>query len=229
MAPLRAGPIVSPRRLDPRPFDTTRPADIVAQEPAGERATEADRIARWEGVGWSTSTTFEDADGRPCFLVERELRLDRTALRWNHIVLAVLVVELIGSVSLGLDLSSRGLPLWEGTVGIALGAAGAVGFVGRLPVVEFVGTVALVRFSRRAPNGSVASGGSASSAAPREFEVWGVYARSRNWEVLGDRGGRRILQSAPLPDAVPILAALAGALSGGPSTGGGPNPSAGIP
>jgi hypothetical protein len=222
LVPRRTGPIVSPRRLDPRPLETARPADARGREAAGDRPTEAIRIARLATAGWSTSTTFEGPDGRECFLVERDLRLDLTSLRWNHLVLALLVLELLGTVSLGLDGSARGVPAWEGTVLIALGAAGAVGFVGRLPVVEFVGTVALIRFG----SSPSSSGASAPPGTTPEFEIWVVCARSRNWEVLGDRGGRRILRTADLPDSAPTLSTIVGPLSGLPSTVAEPNPSA---
>ncbi|MCI4369752.1 MAG: hypothetical protein L3J81_00305, partial [Thermoplasmata archaeon] len=136
-------------------------------------------------------------------------------------------VEVCAAVLGGLDLSARGLPGWEGTFGIALGAIGAVGFVVLLPRVDFVGDLAVIRFGSGVPKPNPTPGSSPAEPGP-SFEVWSAVARSRNWEVLGDRGGRRVVVATATNGSGDRSRELAAALAGTPSAEAGTNLPAGF-
>jgi hypothetical protein len=126
--------------------------------------------------------------------------MDLSVLRRTRLVLAACTLEYVVAIALGFLWADFGFPPWQGEVLIGLGVVGAAGFVAFLPRVEFVSDVASIRL---APSEVDIGGAIADRAASAEpvYEVWAVEARTRNWEMLGDRGGRRVVRVGPSPRA----------------------------
>jgi hypothetical protein len=213
LRPVEVGPILSPRRIDVVPEPPTGTDVLLGHEAGPGRHSDAARTSAVEGAGWSVSSSGVDADGRSWLVADGKLRMDGTVLLWTRLGLLAFAIGLAAAVATGLDLSARGLPAWQGDLLIALGAVGAVGFVALLPRVEFVGEFAVVRFAPPGPLRPASTAGGNSNVPGLEFEVWVAWARSRNWEVLGDRGGRRVVAARAMPESAERARELVSALS----------------
>lgn len=132
-------------------------------------------------------------------VAERELRMDLTALRRLRLLQVGLGIEFAAAIALGFLWPMQGHPGWQGEAITALAAIGALGLVAWLARVDFVSLVLVVR-RPEAPR--VRSGSEDSHLSNRTAMLVGV-ARvfSRNWEVLGDRGGRKVVDSRRTPAA----------------------------
>ncbi|HXQ93754.1 MAG TPA: hypothetical protein VN864_01080 [Thermoplasmata archaeon] len=220
---VRSGPILPPRRLDgdpPRP-EGARTFRAVGLAPPAESGAECAEIAT--AAGWTLAAVRADREGRTTLVAERAVRMDLSALGRNRLFLAACTAEYVAAISLGFIVPSFGVPGWEGEILIALGVVGAVGFVALLPRVEFWSQVAVVRF---VPPDRRTEASPSPRAGPEGpfYEAWAVEARSRNWEVLGDRGGRRILATVPSPDADSGAQRLAVRFAAGRASEGRQNP-----
>jgi hypothetical protein len=221
--PVRKGPILPPRPLESVP---TRPTDSRAVHLVGTAApprseTECAELVR--RAGWALESVRPGPDGRTHVVAERDVRMDLSALRRNRLVLAVCTAEYVAAIVLGFVWPDLGFPGWEGDVLIGLGVVGAAGFVWFLPRVEFRSEIAVVRMLPPDPSATTPGPGPSAPVLP-VYEVWAAEARTRNWEVLGDRGGRRVLAARGSGACDAAADRLAGVFAAGDSAMGRPNP-----
>jgi hypothetical protein len=119
--------------------------------------------------------------------------MDATTLRNTRLIQAACVLEFTATISLGLVWLWLGAPAWQGFAVTSLAVVGAVGVVVTLPRVDFSGELLVVAES---PARSAAPDpGVPAAAGVKSGTVWAGQVRTRNWEALGDRGGRRILRA----------------------------------
>ncbi|MCI4325590.1 MAG: hypothetical protein L3K00_06895 [Thermoplasmata archaeon] len=206
----RHGPILSPRDLD---VSDLRPDEAL---PVVSGAPRAEIDGRLPGLrdelvrsGWTVSLG-EPGSGDPALLAETDLRLDLSALRDVHLLQVACAVEFAGAIAVGFLWPSMGHPGWQGEAITGLAVLGAVGLIALLARVDFVSTVLVVE---RRPERGVSPGGE--SHPPPWGHVWARRVWSRNWEVLGDRGGRKVLESRSTPAAVAVVQSARAALTSG--------------
>jgi hypothetical protein len=203
LVPPRTGPILSPRTLELE----GPPADILG---FGSEADLASGPAdRWQRLrqdlgkeGWVI-----DVEGgarwigprRVLLLAERDLRMDATALRNTRLFQVGCIAEFLAALVAGFLWPSLGHPAWQGLALTGLAIAGAVGLVASLARVDFVSQL-LVLTERAAPL-TPPSGGGAVASSERTGAVYAARVITRNWEVLGDRGGRKVVRWEHSPES----------------------------
>jgi hypothetical protein len=176
-----------------------RPEETISVPPSTTDETEVPRVlalrTQLERDGWTVSAG-EPGSGATNLLAERDLRLDLTALRIVHLFQIGFAAEFGGAIAVGFLWPTLGHPVWEGEAITGLAILGAIGLIGILARVDFVSLVLVVeRLPERARRGE-----SPDPNRPQTL-VWARRTWSRNWEVLGDRGGRRILETRRTPAA----------------------------
>lgn len=145
--------------------------------------------------GWTVERGDPGRDA-PALLAEHDLRLDLTALRRLRALQLGLIAEFAASIVFGFFWPTLGHPGWQGELITALAAIGAVGLVVWLARVDFVSEVLIV--SRSRPIGGD-SGDRKPAGRSGGYRVAAARVLSRNWEVLGDRGGRKVVASRSTP------------------------------
>ncbi|MCI4333209.1 MAG: hypothetical protein L3K01_05735 [Thermoplasmata archaeon] len=193
----RRGPLVSPRLLD---VGDWLPDGAVSLPAPDSPAEHLERLRLLQATlvsdGWTVEPGGADA-GTPGLVAERDLRMDLTALRRLRLIQVGLAVEFASAIALGFLWPMLGHPGWQGEAIIALAAIGAFGIVGWLARVDFVSLVLVVTPAE--PDRLPAGGASAGRATGRTTLVGAARVLSRNWEVLGDRGGRKLVDARRTP------------------------------
>jgi hypothetical protein len=187
----RRGPITTPRDLD---VSDLRP-EVWTPVPSSTESGAVEGLVRelrddLTREGWTVAIGTPSSGG-PALLAERDLRMDLSALRMVHLFQAACAVEFGGAIALGFLWPTWGHPTWQGEGITGLAILGAIGLIRILARVDFVSQVLVVE---RAAGLGVPDAGSKEPRAPPWGRIWSTRAWSRNWEVLGDRGGRRMLE-----------------------------------
>jgi hypothetical protein len=192
----RSGAILAPRTLD---LEGTFPGGgtSLPRPPAQPPGSDPLEVVRQRILrdGWSVGPPTTEGTTRSrhrALLAERDVAMDNTALRHLRLWQLLGVIEFAVAIMAGLLWLSLGHPTWQGDAITALAAFGAVGLVVSLARVDFVSTILIVTAPVEGPG--VDGHGAGAPAQPSTLGVWGGRLLSRNWEVLGDRAGRRALQ-----------------------------------